>query len=172
MAAAASIPLISAPMVRGAGIHPGESIATHLNGQTLYYHGYGDQQCRDYLEHGSSPGLTSLHVSAVNLPGVFHPAVSVTFTEAGVITAEAFPVYAASLKMPGEDPCSGLNIQADIIQQIFLTPDNAHFFQPGNMCGVNLHYPVIGTDNFSSVIPVMINGPGIQTAFPAGNNFE
>ncbi|ENB23454.1 hypothetical protein ECBCE008MS01_5104, partial [Escherichia coli BCE008_MS-01] len=37
------------------------------------------------------------------------------------------------------------------------------------MCGVNLHYPVIGTDNFSSVIPVMINGPGIQTAFPAGN---
>ena len=67
--------------------------------------------------------------------------------------------------MSRQDPCSGLDVQTGIIQQILMAPDNAGGAQPGDMGGVNLHHAVIAAEDFSGFfIPVMVDGAGIQLA--------
>ena len=76
--------------------------------------------------------LTSLHISAVKSAGrISSGGECYFFTGNRRYGCRGIPSLRRIAENAGRDPCSGLNIQADIIQQIFLTPDNAHFSSPG-----------------------------------------
>lgn len=63
--------------------------------------------------------------------GIYHAPGCVIFAESCVVTAKAFPVNAAALKMAGQYPGTGMNIQAGLFKQFILVFNDAQFFSSG-----------------------------------------
>lgn len=111
-------------------------------------------------------------IPVVDFSGIYHAPGCVIFAETGVIAAQAFPVNAAALKMAGQYPGPGLNIQAGIIKQVIFVFNYSKLFQFRNMRRINLHNPVIRTDNFPGFVFIVIYRSGDQTAFLLCNGFQ
>ncbi len=63
--------------------------------------------------------------------GIYHAPGCVIFAESCVVTAKAFPVNAAALKMAGQYPGTGMNIQAGLFKQLILVFMSPSFFSFG-----------------------------------------
>ena len=74
--------------------------------------------------------------------------------------------------MAGQYPGPGLNIQAGIIKQVIFVFNDSKLFQFRNMRRINLHNPVIRTDDFSGFVFIVIYRSGDQAAFLLCNGFQ